>query len=657
MPTFEITAPDGKKYRVDGATAEGALAAIKKMDGQTTKTQDLSERTHGSLGAGIRGAVDTLTGGFADEITSGILAGADAVTGKRPFTEGYKHWQDVDRAITASDSEYHPYARLAGQIAGGVGGGAALAGSGLSLAANAARAGQGLGRVAAGSALEGGAFGLVHGAGSGTDADSRLRGALIGAPIGLAAGGLSPFIVAGAATAAKPIFAPIASRLNPEKYAGNAVNTTLRRSGQSVDNIVDALVDARRDAQPMFTVADAMGHAGQRALSTAARNPHNERQAIVDALMGRQAGQGRRVATALSEAFDAPDTAAQRVGGLTAARNTAADIGYDAARSQTGMVDVSGALRAIDEVLQPGATGVLRPGSTLADDSIESALSRARTWLGNGREQITGFNEALRIKQDIDDMIGAAVRGGANNKARLLGRVRDALDAALEQSSAPYAAARDAFRQGSREIEAVGTGRTAAMRGRPEDTIDTFGGMTPGEQAGFRAGYADPLIEGAQTSAVGVNKARPLLNDATAAEFPAFAAPGRSDQLARRLARENTMFQTQNAALGNSKTADNLADAADMAQFDPQVLTNLLRGRPIQAALDAVTRVVAESSGMSPRVIERVARTLMETRPDVARQLLEQAQRGELANAGQRALAAVILNNLAASGAGRLPGP
>src|SRR6516165_6652683 len=44
-------------------------------------------------------------------------------------------------------------------------------------------------------------------------------------------------------------------------------------------------------------------------------------------------------------------------------------------------------------------------------------------------------------------------------------------------------------------------------------------------------------------------------------------APG-NDLLQRRLGREMTMFETRNAALGGSKTADNLADA-DALGIDP----------------------------------------------------------------------------------------
>ena len=40
MPTFTITAPDGKRYKVTGATKEGALAALKsKLEGPQQPTQ------------------------------------------------------------------------------------------------------------------------------------------------------------------------------------------------------------------------------------------------------------------------------------------------------------------------------------------------------------------------------------------------------------------------------------------------------------------------------------------------------------------------------------------------------------------------------------------------------------------------------------------
>ena len=56
MATFEITGPDGKKYRVTGETAEGALSALQKHLGAAPKPsfgQTLYENVIGS------GEVDT----------------------------------------------------------------------------------------------------------------------------------------------------------------------------------------------------------------------------------------------------------------------------------------------------------------------------------------------------------------------------------------------------------------------------------------------------------------------------------------------------------------------------------------------------------------------------------------------------------------------
>lgn len=608
------------------------------------------------VNAVIGGIADAGTLGFSDEIAGGFGGVMDTIKGGS-FSEGYERTRDKARAAAEADAEKRPGYRLGGQVVGSLGGGAALARIGLSLGANAARAGQGLLRTAMGSAADGAILGGLHGTGSGEDLGGRIEGAAIGSALGAGAGLAAPYATAGAATVAKPLLSPIMARLRPDSYANAALGEGVRRSNATPNAVAAALLNAQRDGQGVYTVADALGHSGQRMLSTVARNPHNERQAVADALMGRQAGQGRRITNALSEGFAAPDTAAQRVAALTAARDGAADISYGAARQGARPVDVSGALARIDEVLTPGVMPVANPGSTLANDSIEGALARVRGLLGNGRERLTDFTAVLRAKQEIDDMIGQAVRSGAGNKARLLTGVRRELDAALGVASGPYAGARDAFRTGSREIDAVDAGRTAATRGRPEDTIPAFQAMPPGEQAAFRSGYSDPLIEQAQSAAVGVNKARPLINDATAVEFPAFAAPGRGSQLGQRIAREQRMFETNQTALGGSRTADNLADAADVSRFDPNVMANLLRGRPIQAVIDAVTKAANNARGMPPTVLERMARVLMETRPDAARRMLQDATQRTATNTGRRAMISAILTNLSATGAGRLSAP
>ncbi len=399
-----------------------------------------------------------------------------------------------------------------------------------------------------------------------------------------------------------------------------------------------------------------MGNAGQRMLSTVARNPSDARQGVVDALQTRQMGQGDRLASYLAEGFDAADTAAQRQASLTAQRTAAANANYGAARAGAGAVDPTAAIQSADDFLTPGVSRMMNPGNGIADDSIEAAVRRARSYLTDGKSVLTDFNAALRSKQEIDAMI----EGAKPAVQRQLIPIRNALDDALEAASPDYAQARNVFRQQSKAIDAIDAGKSAASgRMRSADTVGQFGRMTPEEQAAFRAGYADNLIGRVESSSVSpsTNKARPLMTPKTGEEFPAFAAPGKGEQLGTRIAREQRMFETANQALGGSRTADNLADAAEMAKFDPGIMSKMLRGDIIGALADGARRVGAEASGTPPRVIEQIAEALMETSPEAARKLLDQGAR-RLSRADQlRARVVSALIGSGAAGVGRLASP
>ena len=126
----------------------------------------------------------------------------------------------------------------------------------------------------------------------------------------------------------------------------------------------------------------------------------------------------------------------------------------------------------------------------------------------------------------------------------------------------------------AREIEANDVGGLAARRGRSEDKVAAFGGLTPEEQSGFRVGYADPLIARAQAAPMNTDAARPLTSLAARTELPAFAVPGQGDQMMRRLGRESEMFRNRAAATGGSTTARKIAENA------PAGVGNASHGRP-----------------------------------------------------------------------------
>ncbi len=646
MPTYEITGANGKKYRVTGENPEGALAALKKVEAGAPSSGKVNPDGLDAPRSFAQGMADIATFGLADEAAAAVGSLGGMLPGGHG--KGYSVLLDEIRGQSEAEAEANPGMHLAGQVAGGVGNAAGLVKGGLSLAGNALKAGEPLKRVIAASAADGGIASGLYGFGSGEGTEDRVKDAVTGVPAGMVVGAAAPLASIGLGAVLKPIVNPIWAALRPDRFANAALGERLRQSGRSVDDVVQRLEDARADNQPMYMAADAMGHAGQRLASTVARNPNESRQAIVDALDARQAGQGRRIATNIGEAFDAPDTAAQRSTQMTDLRDTLANKNYGAARAQAGPVDISPTLKAIDDVLTPGVHSIARPNNQIANDSIEGALSRVRSMISDGRSNLTDFNALFRVKLDLDDMIARAEGQGAGNRAHALAAIRNKLDDALADSSAPYANARDQFKADSRAIDAIETGKTSARRGRPEDTIERFNQMNFDERYGFRGGYADPLIEQAQTAAPGVNKARPLLNDATTQEFPVFAMPGEGDKLARRLTREDEMFQTRAAATGNSKTADNLSDAADLARFDPSIMEQMMHGRVMPAATMAVARALNAGSGQNPRVLSRIAEALMETDPVAVRGILDRATSTADRNASNKAIMQALMMRLGA---------
>ena len=147
----------------------------------------------------------------------------------------------------------------------------------------------------------------------------------------------------------------------------------------------------------------------------------------------------------------------------------------------------------------------------------------------------------------------------------------DVMDAALEGSSDMYRTANDGFRSASKVIDAVDEGAMMATRGRAADNVPRFGAMAAAEQGAARTGYGDRLLAQLETMASPTaNRAKPLLSPKRAMEADAMATDPRlySD----RLGRENTMWETQNRALGGSRTADNLADQSAMNGLSGEVM-------------------------------------------------------------------------------------
>lgn len=617
MPTFDFTAPDGKSYSVDGpegATPEQAFKILQShLGGDVPKAPDKYQQAAIDEQAALKSAGGDEGAGLTRRLTHGATLGADSTVLAAAMTplemfkrgvgpkEGYNYAKAREDQIMGDARKNTGALGTAAEVLGGGVSGAGLASGGLTTARLLAPEAGLLARTGA-SAADAAGLGGFTGAMEGNGLDERAKNAFKGAALGGAIGGAVPPALAIGGAALSPIFSNFRARINPTGFAQSQVARAVSESGMTPQEIATSIASANREGQGMFTAADAMGNAGQRMLSTTARAPGQARTDVVNFLDNRQAGQGRRISNALAEGFDAPQTAAQTEARLTTQRGADADAAYGAVRTASNPVDLVGTINHLDRIIgtQPGQR------LTAANDSIEAALTPFRQRLA--RVNPDDFEAVQRIRFDMADAAQSARQSGYGNRAREIGNAVRALDTAMEQASSGYRQANRNFAQASRDIEAVQTGRQAATRGRTEDIIPEFLAQSPQGQGAYRAGYVDPLIQQVQGAAFGANKARPLINDAFQAEARAMA-PG-SPLMQRRIGREDTMFQTRNAAVGNSKTAENLADDAAMG-VDPHLIGQVLSGNWSGALRSVISAGSNALSGNTPAVRQAVADILL----------------------------------------------
>ena len=555
MAIFEVQGPDGKIYEVEAPTAEAAAEAIgsfgampaggssvNKEGARDFKNRALTFAANAAQGAGF---------GFGDEAV-GLKAGVQALASGGEYLPAYRAARDDARADMATVNEAFPNMAAGGQLTG-------MAIPALTAAPLAT------GSTMLGTAARSGGLGMAEGGLQGAGyADGRdvigqmIKGALIGGGAGIAA----PALV-GAAGAVKnalkdPVTGVIDSmigRANVGK-ANRAIAGAVGRTGKTPADL-DAMIAAARTAgQPEFRLVDALGLPGQRTASGIARAGGAPGDEVAEFLATRQAGQGERVGAFVEDAFDVKGTTAAKTrDALNTARKETNTTNYNAARQGAGPVNLTETIETID-----GLTGrnPIIGESALSDTEIGKRLTGLRGQIANSNSQLIDFDQVLNVKEDLGKVIGRIKKSGEEVPFELA-QVYGALDRALEASSDGYRAANSAALAGRKVVGAVDEGAMMATRGRAADNVPRFGAMAAEEQRAARVGYGDRLLDQLERiTAPTTNRAKPLQSPKRVAEADAMTTDPRL--YADRLARENTMWETQNRALGGSRTADNLAD-------------------------------------------------------------------------------------------------
>lgn len=652
MATFQITGPDGKKYRVTGESPEGAMQALRKMVGAGQPAPSGGHDVPEYVPPGVEGynpesglverfnmgesaaygAADTATFGFGDELAS-YLGGALTGTPREQVLAEMRGNQQQAQ-------EQNPGSYLTGQLAGGVAQG--VVASPATLTANlTTRATPLLGRVLAGAG-DGLVAGGIYGAGSGTDAESRVMEAVYGGGTGLIAGGAFPLVSAGAskvfetarnAMSARPIAQQagadpetlrlLANVLDADGSLGPMGQANMARAGQDA-----MLADAGPNARAILDASIQRGGPGA----------VDARQAITD----RTGRATQAIAEALDNTLGAPEgvTAARTAirQGSAAARGSAYD---DAYRAAIDYADPRG--QAIENIVKTRV-----PQSAISE---ANALMRAE---GHASSQILAkvaddgsvvFETLPDVRQldyitrglneVADQADGAGKLGGTTAKGRayqnLSGEIRDQLRGLVPEYGKALETAADPIRRS----KAVELGSKLLSPAMTRDQVgEAVRGMTGPEKEALAQGVRSRLDDlmanvtrTVQDGDTGAREAIKAIKDLSSRANREKLATAIGEEPAARLFSEidraAQSFDLRASVAENSKTfARQATDQRVKDLTGPGAVGKAAQGEPIQATKS----IVQALTGMTP---ERIRGREDQIYSEIARLLTRQGGAGQ----------------------------
>lgn len=584
-----------------------------------------------SLGkSALLGAWQGATLNFGDEISSGINAGIDYLTGQAPEGIGAaydKRLADA-RGQIAEAEKANPGTFLAGQVGGGL----------TTIPFTPVGAG------VVGGLKSGAAYGALSGAGAGEGAANRLIGAGVGAGVGGAIGAAVPAAIGGAQAlygrardAVSSATGTVRGAINPDAEAARRIQAAMARDAAIGGGQLDeaGLAAAQAAGQPV-NVAD-MGGETVRALARSAANTSPEgRQALQNATGNRFETQGGRAtefvqrlagtkgdAGATLESLKAAARAANRSAYGRAYAQGAANVWDDtlatiaqAPAVQTEIRDAT--RRSANKAAAQGFRPVNNPFVAAADGSL--AMKE-------------GVSPSLQfwdiVKQGLDDQIEKLKRAGGGGEMSDLIALRDALRNHLDDLVPSYAAARKGAAAAFGAEDALEAGKKfVGSNMSNSDARRAVAKMSDAERKMFADGFASSLIEQINRTGDRRNVINQIWGTARARERIEIAlGKDKARELEAFVNVESVMDQLRTAVTGNSTTIRQLAEiglagggGALALNGDPESATKalLIAGLSRGArAIDArVAQRVAEMLlSQDPAVIQKAARMVAKNKP------------------------------------------
>lgn len=568
----------------------------------------------------LYGALQGATFNFGDEITSGINAGVDYLTGQAPNGLGAAYdtrLADARRQMDEAEKA-NPGTFLTGQIGGGI----------ATIPFTPMRAG------VAGGLATGALYGGLAGAGAGEGVGGRVAGAGVGAGVGGAFGAAAPAVISGVGSAARGIGNAVSNAtgivrgaINPEAEAGRRVAGALARDAKIGGSQMSpaGLAAAQAAGQPV-RVAD-MGGETTRALARSAANTSPEGKAALGKLTNdRFETQGSRVVEFVQRLVGTKGDSGARKEALQAAAKAANRGAYGRAYAEgaSGLWDATlQRLAQAPAILAEIRDATRRSANKAASQGFRPVLNPFIVGEA-GLAMKPGMSPSLQfwdvVKQGLDDQIEALARSGAKGERADLIALRNALRDHLDNLVPSYSAARKGAAAAFGAEDALEAGEKFVMTNiSNHDARRALAKMSGPERALFAEGFASSLIEMVNRTGERRNVINQIWGTPRARERVEIAlGKDKAAELEMFVRVENIMDMLRGAVSGNSTTVQQLAamgfaGGAYGASQGNMSVENLAIG----AALGAVLRKGAQR--IDGNVAQRVAEMLASDNPEVVK--------------------------------------
>lgn len=506
----------------------------------------------------VRSIASGVTFGTMDEIAAWL----DEKTGR-----GGTYEQNL-AAQRARDKEISPAVGIPGEIAGAVGGtvaalpvtGPAAAVSGLSRLPAAAR------YIAGGAA-----GGAAYGAGS-AEEGQRASGAMTGGAFGAGAGFVAPYVARGAVGAYNAVRGAVSPQANVAADLGRA----LVRDDTTPQELAQRLRDAQADRPGVATLADVGGENVRGLVERVAQTPGAGRTIVTPTLTTRQQNQLGRLTNDLQSLTGTRQAAHEAIEETMARRQETADPLYRRAFDFNARENAE----IVNAWNQTTSTGwgqhVLRSPEFRRNLQTEYGIRNPAD--APLMVQIDAWQKAAR------DIVESARDAGANNRARVVGGMRNSMLEIVDRANPTYGEARAAWAGPSQFLQALNEGRNILNNRNvgADELIAGLARMADVDREAYRIGAVSAIQakmgnDPAKLADLTKYLRSPENRRKIAAIMP---TPEAREAWARRLDFEIGASELTGRALGNSATARRLAEKQDAEGIVGDLVMDAFMGQP-----------------------------------------------------------------------------